>query len=321
MLAGADDWFQDLEQICYTTNPPPWHARVQARLQKLSQLPYHPFESAIVSSDRELPAYPQRRKRKSTFAWQIPMVLDISNMNSARLRRNQASDHGDGVLFLEFGVPSGPIYSRKSGAKDRGSMVGNRYLLCTSGYRGGARKGLDLIISGITLTKSPYFPSGSPSEEKEAYGGVLLRTLRDLNSEKIISGPSLLVDHILLPSRVEKISDLVQGHWGNDINAFKSPCPYRYFLNPEKLTANVRAQTVLGVLPHKELSGLKGKTLNTHMAEYQTGLDGKVKLEEFVDAPRKSNSSSPMKYMQLMGCIEDLKVAKRDDDDDGPRTK
>ncbi|SJL02689.1 uncharacterized protein ARMOST_06023 [Armillaria ostoyae] len=239
-------------------------------------------------------------------------------------------------------------------------------LISTSGYRGGTRKGLDLSISGgVTPTKSPYFPSSSQPDEQEAYGGVLLRTLRDLNSGKIISGPSLLADHILLLSGAERISDLVQDHWGNDINAFKSlhvgerkarmflcPAPianprphiyksprigldlshpgttatpthprvefisqpYRYFVNPEKLTANGRAQTLLGVLPHKELSGLKDKTLNSYMVEYQTGLDGKAKLEEFVGARGKGISSSPTKYMKLMGCIEALKAVKCDDD-------
>ncbi|PBK63505.1 hypothetical protein ARMSODRAFT_963120, partial [Armillaria solidipes] len=239
-------------------------------------------------------------------------------------------------------------------------------LISTSGYRGGTRKGLDLTISdGVTPTESPYFPSSSQPDEQEAYGGVLLRTLRDLNSGKIISGPSLLVDHILLLSGADRISDLVHDHWGNDINAFKSPCvgerkaymflcpapianprphiyksprigldlshpgttaspthprvefisqPYRYFVNPEKLTANGRAQTLLGVLSHKELSGLKDKTLNAYIAEYQTGLDGKAKLEEFVGARGKGISSSPIKYMKLMGCIEALKAVKCDDD-------
>ncbi|KAK0230112.1 hypothetical protein IW262DRAFT_1261355, partial [Armillaria fumosa] len=202
--------------------------------------------------------------------------------------------------------------------------------------------------------------------------GVLLRTLRDLNSGNFISAPSLLVVHILLLSRAEKISDFVQGHWGNDINTFISPyvcerkmlmflCPaptanrkphiyksprigldlshpgttaspthprvefisqpYHYFVIPQKLTANGRAQRLLGVLPHNELSGLKGKTLNTYMAEYQTGLGRKAKLEEFVGATGKGISSSPMEYMKLMGCIEALNVVKHDDDDDGPRAK
>ncbi|KAK0443990.1 uncharacterized protein EV420DRAFT_1019106 [Desarmillaria tabescens] len=237
-------------------------------------------------------------------------------------------------------------------------------LISTSGYRGGTRKGLDLTISCNSPTKSPYFSSGSRPSENQAYGGVLLRTLRDLSSGKVISGPSLLVDHILQLSGAEKISDLVENLWGCDINAFKGAyvgerktcmflCPvpivnhtpdiyksprigldlshpgttaslthprvdfisqpYRYFVHPEKLTANGRAQTLLGVLPRKELSGLKDKTLNAYMAEYQTGLDGNVKLEEFVGARGKGVSSSPAKYMKLMGYIEALKNVQSGD--------
>ncbi|KAK0439252.1 uncharacterized protein EV420DRAFT_1178434 [Desarmillaria tabescens] len=231
-------------------------------------------------------------------------------------------------------------------------------LISTSGYRGGTRKGLDLTISCNAPTKSPYFSSGSRPDENQAYGGVLLRTLRNLSSGTVISGPSLLVDHILHLSGAERISDLVENLWESDINAFKSAyagerktcmflCPipivnhtphiyksprigldlshpgttaslthprvdfisqpYRYFVHPEELTANGRAQTLLGVLPRKELSGLKDKTLNAYMAEYQTGLDGNAKLEEFVGARGKGVSSSPAKYMKLMGYIEALK--------------
>ncbi|KAK0230120.1 hypothetical protein IW262DRAFT_1453031 [Armillaria fumosa] len=53
MLVGAGDWFQDLEQTCYTTDLSPSHARVQAWLQK-TRLPYDPFESAIVSTERDI---------------------------------------------------------------------------------------------------------------------------------------------------------------------------------------------------------------------------------------------------------------------------
>ncbi|KAG7447839.1 uncharacterized protein BT62DRAFT_796063 [Guyanagaster necrorhizus] len=86
--------------------------------------------------------------------------------------------------------------------------------------------------------------------------------------------------------------------------------PYRYFVHPERLTANGRAQTLLGVLPQKELSGLKGKTVNAYLAEYQAGMDRKAKLEEFVGARGKGVSSSPTKYMKLMGCIESLKAGR-----------
>lgn len=57
------------------------------------------------------------------------------------------------------------------------------------------------------------------------------------------------------------------------------------------------------------------------MTEYQNGLDEKAKLEEFVHARGKDISSFQMKYTRLMGCIEALKLVKRNDDDDDPRAK
>ncbi|SJL02729.1 uncharacterized protein ARMOST_06065 [Armillaria ostoyae] len=57
ILAGAGDWFQDLERTCYTIDSPPSEARVQTWLQK-THVPYDPFESAIVLTDREI-ACPQ----------------------------------------------------------------------------------------------------------------------------------------------------------------------------------------------------------------------------------------------------------------------
>ncbi|KAK0447621.1 hypothetical protein EV421DRAFT_150806 [Armillaria borealis] len=57
ILAGTGDWFQDLEQTSYTIDSPPSDARVQTWLQK-THVPYDPFESAIVLTDREI-ACPQ----------------------------------------------------------------------------------------------------------------------------------------------------------------------------------------------------------------------------------------------------------------------
>ncbi|KAK0447634.1 hypothetical protein EV421DRAFT_1901003 [Armillaria borealis] len=53
--------FQDLEQTCYTIDSPPSDARVQTQLQK-THVPYDPFESAIILTDREI-ACPQCLKK------------------------------------------------------------------------------------------------------------------------------------------------------------------------------------------------------------------------------------------------------------------
>ncbi|KAK0230085.1 hypothetical protein IW262DRAFT_1261796 [Armillaria fumosa] len=58
VLAGAGDWFKDLvHRVCYTIDSPPSETRVQTWLQK-THVPYDPFESAIVLTNREI-ACPQ----------------------------------------------------------------------------------------------------------------------------------------------------------------------------------------------------------------------------------------------------------------------
>ncbi|KAK0499368.1 hypothetical protein EDD18DRAFT_1460302 [Armillaria luteobubalina] len=61
ILAGAGDWFKDLERTCCTIDSPPSEARVQTWLQK-THVPYDPFESAIVLTNREI-ACPQCRTK------------------------------------------------------------------------------------------------------------------------------------------------------------------------------------------------------------------------------------------------------------------
>ncbi|CAE6382821.1 unnamed protein product [Rhizoctonia solani] len=91
----------------------------------------------------------------------------------------------------------------------------------TSGFRGGTRKGLDLTF-------------GVPSNESTvAYGGILLRTLRNTQTKKVTCGPSLLVDEVLRSSGTDQLSTLVGTCWGGDTSAFVAePGPSRMFLRP-----------------------------------------------------------------------------------------
>ncbi|KZV91280.1 hypothetical protein EXIGLDRAFT_770075 [Exidia glandulosa HHB12029] len=75
------------------------------------------------------------------------------------------------------------------------------------GYRGGTRKGLDLTFGG---------PVGSG-----AVGGILLRSIRRTSDDKLISGPSLLVDELLKQSSVTSVAALVAS-WDN-LAAFRNP--------------------------------------------------------------------------------------------------
>ncbi|TFK33296.1 hypothetical protein BDQ12DRAFT_691389 [Crucibulum laeve] len=101
-----------------------------------------------------------------------------------------------------------------------------------TGYRGGSRKGLDLTIgrrAPLATTTSQYFPSQSSSsqtsEEKPSIfrGGILLRSIRRLGPDpKVISGPSLLVDQVLLLCKAASILELVEDTWSGDTTAFHS---------------------------------------------------------------------------------------------------
>lgn len=95
-------------------------------------------------------------------------------------------------------------------------LVGN------SGYRGGTRKGLDLSFGCVPNVTSPYFSQSSksvPDDKPSLHGGILLRTIRDQSTGRIISGPSLLVDHVLKLSGAGSITELVDEKWGGDIRA------------------------------------------------------------------------------------------------------
>ncbi|KAG7447815.1 uncharacterized protein BT62DRAFT_823263, partial [Guyanagaster necrorhizus] len=53
ILASMGNWFRDLERTCYTIYWPPSDARVQNWLQK-THLPYDPFESVMILTEREI---------------------------------------------------------------------------------------------------------------------------------------------------------------------------------------------------------------------------------------------------------------------------
>ncbi|KAF9020113.1 hypothetical protein BDZ89DRAFT_1204101 [Hymenopellis radicata] len=195
-------------------------------------------------------------------------------------------------------------------------------------------------------------------------GGILLRTVRDLSTGKVISGPSLLVDRILTLSEAASISLLVTEKWDGNTGALNVPdsfdaartylylapskekrvstiytspriglelsnpsttcslaCPrvhfvgkhYRYFVHPELLVANGRAQTMLGVQRYSHnhgnvdalcsATGLKLRTALGYLEEYQKGRMGEATLDMFVGVKGKGVCSSAARYLQMMGCI------------------
>lgn len=80
-------------------------------------------------------------------------------------------------------------------------------------YRGGSRKGMDLTFGSPT---TPLPGSVSETDSDSTRGGILLRTIRRIEDQKVVSGPSRLVDEILAQSGAQSISDLVQSKWKED---------------------------------------------------------------------------------------------------------
>ncbi|KAH0840361.1 hypothetical protein J3R83DRAFT_1384 [Lanmaoa asiatica] len=84
------------------------------------------------------------------------------------------------------------------------------------GYRGGTRKGLDLTVGGPTVIQTS-------NATVTIRGGALLRSVRRRTDNKVICGPSLLVDEILRLSGAPTIDHLVNTAWNGDISALSPP--------------------------------------------------------------------------------------------------
>ena len=91
-----------------------------------------------------------------------------------------------------------------------------------TGYRGGSRKGMDLTL-GLPTVSLPS--SASETDSDPTRGGILLRTIRRVKDQQVVSGPSRLVDEILAQSGAQSILDLVQSMWKEDTFAFHPTVP------------------------------------------------------------------------------------------------
>ncbi|KAF7975603.1 hypothetical protein HWV62_9177 [Athelia sp. TMB] len=111
------------------------------------------------------------------------------------------------------------------------------------GYRGGTRKGLDLTIAG-PVTANVAGESGS------LRGGFLLRTIRRISDEVVISGPSLLVDEVLRLTKSSNIATLVQTRLRGDTSALpasssSSGSPSTSFhISPKPRAQNVKGPRI-----------------------------------------------------------------------------
>lgn len=134
------------------------------------------------------------------------------------------------LFFFEFSAHQS--YDRYFHRAPRRSEDSHRSLTSQTAYRDGSRKGMDLTF-GAPLpnwVKSKYFPSEAGTSAASSQpvrellrGGILLRSIRQRGpGGKITSGPSLLVDQILVASGASSIEQLVKNKWEGNISAVLS---------------------------------------------------------------------------------------------------
>lgn len=75
-------------------------------------------------------------------------------------------------------------------------------------------------MGGPSQLTSPLASTSVTGEGRLLRGGVLLRSVRQVSTGKVTSGPSLLVDLILGASGVSSIEELVYEKWAKDTCAF-----------------------------------------------------------------------------------------------------
>ena len=158
-----------------------------------------------------------------------------SAVNGASFGTHQSFTH-----YLDWPADGNRCFHRAP----RKTADSHRSSTSLTGYRGGTRKGLDLTIGRILppVLSRHFVPpiSNQPDhgfgDQQLLCGGILLRSLRELGPNgKVISGPSLLVDHIINVSGASSISDLVENKWAGDTCAFisgKDERSTRLFLRP-----------------------------------------------------------------------------------------
>jgi len=82
---------------------------------------------------------------------------------------------------------------------------------------------MDLTFGSPTGSLPGLVPQASDSDSTR--GGILLRTVRRVKDQQVVSGPSRLVDEVLTQSGAQSISDLVQSKWKEDTFAFSPTVP------------------------------------------------------------------------------------------------
>ncbi|KAG8765428.1 hypothetical protein FRC12_007497 [Ceratobasidium sp. 428] len=164
----------------------------------------------------------------------------------------------------------------------------------TSGFKGGTRKGLDLTFG------TPVSPQTS-SDTPVAYGGILLRALRNTSNQKVTCGPSLLVDEVLRAAGCSELTDLVGKIWGGDTSAFGEEGPSRVFLRPATHTPKSAKSTKDAPIYTSPRIGLELSRIET--AKEATSTHPRVQYVirpyRFFKHPRLLGSARPQTFYGL----------------------
>ncbi|KAI9252841.1 hypothetical protein BDA99DRAFT_540836 [Phascolomyces articulosus] len=120
-------------------------------------------------------------------------------------------------------------------------------------FRGGSRKGVDITI-------------GNPKHNSA--GGMLIRAVLDQSTNKVVEGPSLLVDEILRVCKHKSLDSLTKTPWPGQCWSKKSlfyleKKPSSSDLNNEEDDEDIASSTVTRRIKRQKLDQHKNKTVYT----------------------------------------------------------
>lgn len=154
-------------------------------------------------------------------------------------------------------------------------------------YKGGSYKGLDITMGGKCSMSGDSM-----------YGGLLIRTIMDLRSGAVITGPSLCVDEILKTCNSESIVQLVST-WSNfdifDLGKNLNLVSIKDLADILKKQSQSNSTTVdtVDTKYSEDISGTVIANKQTKLVEKFNGVDISLKLDEL--CPSKSNNSKNSK--------------------------
>jgi hypothetical protein len=204
---------------------------------------------------------------------------EISNLllNRTLLMVNGAAHRICEIEFYLFSSTHEDIYAHRNPDQlEYGYFYFHKH---GSGYRGGSYKGMDLtlgmkqipgIAPALSLRDKQGYNSTNELSYIPTYCGILFRSIYDFGEQRMISGPSLSVDHILQKCGAPNIQTLTGGQLLSALNA--------QYLHLQDLTVEISFPDVQ--IHHAPRIGLKAKEAVFHQAYYRYGVLTKLIKKE-----------------------------------------